>query len=220
MVTQKMIKISEFAKRFGISDRHARRLAAECESDISGHIEKRGSGGTWIDEVAVEILRSRLRNPIEMLPSPSEDPDPDTLQGKIQELQEDLVQAYRALSEERCARVALLEELGQQRLLAAKTESERERADRAEARAVVAEDRAEQSERVAIEATKRKLEAEKHAQAAEDIAEMNAQEADRLKGEKNAAEARAAAADEEVDRLRSELEAMKKRGLWARILNK
>lgn len=214
MSAHSMIKISEFARRFGISDRHARRLAAECESDISGHVEKRSSGGTWIDEVAVEILRSRLRNPVEMLPSPSEDPDPDPdMLRKIRELQEDLMQAYRTLSDERRARVDLLEELGQQRLLAAKTESERERADRAEARA-------EQSERVAVEATKRKLEAEKHAQAAEDIAEMNAQEADRLKGEKNAAEARAAAADEEVDRLRAELEMIKKRGLWARILNK
>lgn len=213
MEREKMIKLSDFAKRFGVSDRHARRLAAECESDISGHIEKRGSGGTWIDEVAVEILRSRLRNPVEMLPSPSEDPDSGMLQGKIQELQADLVQAYRALSEERSARVGLLEELGQQRLLAARTESERERADRAEERARAAEQKTADWEKQAIAAVKRKVEAElaieesrERAETAEQIAEAAGQEAEDAK--------------QRVAELEAEIEKMKKRGLWARILNK
>ena len=82
----KMLKIGEFAARFGISDRHARRLFAQTESDIVGHFEKRGAAGTFLDDVAVEILRGKLTNPVEILPADAFD-NVDSLKAEIAELQ-------------------------------------------------------------------------------------------------------------------------------------
>ncbi len=75
----KPMKIGEFAARYGVSDRHARRLAAEHEADLVGHIEKRGNAGTWIDEYAEAYLRDKLRNPLEILPAEPEAVDPADL---------------------------------------------------------------------------------------------------------------------------------------------
>jgi translation initiation factor IF-2 len=190
---ESMIKISEFAKRFGVSDRHARRLAADNEKELSGHIVKKGSGGTWIDEYAADYLRRKLRNPIEILPTPTEEEvDPAAMEKRIETLQGELLDAYKLLADERSIRLSLTEELGQQRLLAAQTDAEKERADRAEERQLDAEQRA----RAAEEAAK----------TAEDIAQIAAQEAEQAKAE--AAE------------LQKKLDGLKKRGLLARILNR
>lgn len=158
----KMVKISDFAKQFGISDRHARRLVAENESDLSGHYEKRGSGGTWIDEVAAEILRGKLRNPQEYVQLTIDEADQAALQQQVIDLQARLLEAYKAVADERDVRAGLLLELGKQQLLAARTESEKERADRAEERAA---------------------QAQEAARTAEDIAQIAAQEAERAKAE-------------------------------------
>lgn len=84
-----MIKISEFAGRFGISDRHARRLFADTESDIVGHFEKRGAAGTFLDDYAVQLLRSKLRNPVEILPV-DEFENVDKLKAEISYLEQQL----------------------------------------------------------------------------------------------------------------------------------
>lgn len=219
-MASKMVKISEFAKQYGISDRHARRLVAENESELCGHFEKRGNGGTWIDEVAAEILRGKLRNPQEYVQLTIDEVDQAALQQQIIDLQGQLLEAYKAMAEERNARAGLILELGKQQLLAAQTDTEKERADRAEERAAqAATDLQQAKETVEIirreakmrcdqaqEAEERQLEAEERARAAEDVAELNAQEAERAKAE--AAE------------LREKIEKLKKRGLWARIRNR
>lgn len=77
------IKTSAFAAKFGISDRHARRLVNEWEADLGGHIEKRGSAGTWIDEYAEAFLRDKLRNPMEILPAEEPEATPEELQAEV-----------------------------------------------------------------------------------------------------------------------------------------
>ena len=158
----KMVKISEFAKQYGISDRHARRLVAENESDLCGHFEKRGNGGTWIDEVAAEILRGKLRNPQEYVQLTIDEADQAALQQRIIDLQAQLLEAYKAVANERDMRAGLLLELGKQQLLAAQTDAEKERADRAE---------------------EKMLQAQEAARTAEDIAQIAAQEAEQAKAE-------------------------------------
>jgi hypothetical protein len=152
----KWVKISEFARKYGVTDRHARRLLNESESDMCGHFEKRGNKGTWIDDVGEEILRSKLRNPIEYLQMTVEDDDPDDLRQQIVALQGELLAAYKTVADERALRADLTVELGQQRLLAAQTDGERARAERAEERAETAEQIAEaagqEAERAKIEA--------------------------------------------------------------------
>lgn len=58
---KRMMKLSEFARIYNVSERHARRLFAENEADISGHYDRRGREGTFLDDVAVDVLRSRLQ---------------------------------------------------------------------------------------------------------------------------------------------------------------
>lgn len=64
-----MMKLSEFARVSGISDRHARRLLADNMEGLAGHYEKRGNKGTWIDREAADYLRQLLRNPMEIHPA-------------------------------------------------------------------------------------------------------------------------------------------------------
>lgn len=105
---EKMLKIGEFAARFGISDRHARRLFAQTEADIVGHFEKRGAAGTFIDDVAVEILRNKLTNPVEILPAEAFD-STDDLRAEITELRKQLMLKDEQLNlkNERLAELAL-----------------------------------------------------------------------------------------------------------------
>lgn len=221
------MKLSEFASRYGISERHARRIFEKSMSELAGHYERKGNAGTSLDDYAVSYLRDLLRQNVALSPE-TEQSD------RERDLEEQLKIAlarYASLAE----KLADAERrAGQNAAAAALLEASKENVARIEAGAKEAEERARaaelkamESEKQAVAAAQRKMEAElaleesrERAAAAEDIAEMNAQEADRLRDEKKAAEARAAAADEEVNNLRSELEAVKKRGLWARILNK
>lgn len=82
----KTMKIGEFAAKYGVTDRHARRLAAEHEADLVGHIEKRGNVGTWIDEYAEAYLRDLLRNPLEILPAEPDEATPAELQRELNEM--------------------------------------------------------------------------------------------------------------------------------------
>lgn len=217
---RKMVKISEFARQFGITDRHARRLAAENEPDLVGHYEKRGNAGTWIDEVGIEILRSKLRNPLEYVPAVVDEVDPAVLKQQIIDLQAQLLDAYKTIADERSARSDLLLEFGKQQLLAVQTETEKERADRAEERAAQAaaaldqtRDTLEEMRREAKmrcdqaqEAEERAVQAEEAAKTAEDIAQIAAQEAERAKAE--------------TAELQKKIETLKNRSLWSRIWNR
>lgn len=64
-----MIKLSEFASVYGVSERHARRLIKKYESDMVGHWEQRGNEGTFIDDEGVEILKGKLQRTFDMVPA-------------------------------------------------------------------------------------------------------------------------------------------------------
>ena len=81
------IKIADFAKQYGISDRHARRLLTDNLEKMAGHYE-RNNRGTWIDPEGAEILAGMLRNPIGILPEEWE-PDVKDLQKEIDRLREE-----------------------------------------------------------------------------------------------------------------------------------
>lgn len=55
-----MRKIQEFARECGVTDRAILKHIKKYETELSGHIERRGGNGTWIDETAEEIIRSRM----------------------------------------------------------------------------------------------------------------------------------------------------------------
>lgn len=66
------MKISEFASIYKVSERHVRRLIQKHEADMVGHYEQRGNEGTFIDNVGVDILKSKLRNKVEVVVDVSE----------------------------------------------------------------------------------------------------------------------------------------------------
>ena len=214
------MKLSEFASRYGISERHARRIFEKSMSELTGHYERKGNLGTHLDDYAVSYLRDLLRQNVALSPEAEQSDRERSLDEQLKVA----LARYAALAEQ----LADAERrAGQNAAAAALLEASKDNLARLEAGAKAAEERAAQAEQQTTLAIQGKLEAElaleeirERAETAEQIAEAAGQEADRLKSEKNAAEVRAAAADEEVDRLRSELDAMKKRGLWARILNK
>ena len=67
------MKLSEFALIFKVSERHARRLLQENESDLCGHYDRRGREGTFLDDVAVDFLKNKLQRSFDVaINQPSE----------------------------------------------------------------------------------------------------------------------------------------------------
>ena len=56
-----MIKLKDFARQHGISDRQVQRQLVKYEKELEGHFERQGTNGTWLDEEACEFLRSKMK---------------------------------------------------------------------------------------------------------------------------------------------------------------
>ena len=183
------MKLSEFANVYKVSERHVRRLIKKYESDMVGHYVQKGNEGTFIDDVGVDILKSKLKAQFDIVEAEASEDEKRLNEqlilalAKCTTLAEQLADAEKRAGQNAAA-TALLE--------AAKDNIEKleTRTSDAEERAARATERADQAERKATAAIQGKLEVElaleeekERAQAAEDIAEMNAQEAERAKAE-------------------------------------
>ena len=69
------MKLTDFARVYKVSERHARRLFTENQADIAGHYERNGRQGTELDDFAVEYLASKLQKPADtpLLPGATRD---------------------------------------------------------------------------------------------------------------------------------------------------
>ena len=56
-----MIKLQDFALKYGVTDRQVQRLLKKHEDEMMGHFERKGANCTWIDETGERILRSKMR---------------------------------------------------------------------------------------------------------------------------------------------------------------
>jgi len=56
-----MIKLQDFARECGVTDRQIHRLLSKYEDEVTGHFERQGQNGTWLDEIACDILRSKMK---------------------------------------------------------------------------------------------------------------------------------------------------------------
>lgn len=56
-----MIKLQDFARECGVTDRQIQRLLKKYEEDLTGLYERKGSNGTWLTDEACEILRSKMK---------------------------------------------------------------------------------------------------------------------------------------------------------------
>lgn len=56
-----MIKVQDFARECGVTDRQIHRLLSKYQDEVEGHFDRQGQNGTWLDEVACQILRSKMK---------------------------------------------------------------------------------------------------------------------------------------------------------------
>ena len=56
-----VIKLQDFARDCGVTDRAIQKHIKNHEEDLQGHIERRGKNGTWIDEYAEEYIRGLMK---------------------------------------------------------------------------------------------------------------------------------------------------------------
>lgn len=127
-----MMKLTEFALIFKVSERHARRLFQENESELRGHYDRRGREGTFLDDVAVDLLKSKLQKSFEVeMNSPSD--------------REQLLQEQLTMLSMRYA--AAMEKMAENAGAVALLEASKENVAKLEIRAEEAEERAELRER-------------------------------------------------------------------------
>ena len=135
-----MVKLQDFAKQQGVTDRQIQRLLKKYEAELEGLFERRNQNGTWLSDEACELLKGKMKtNPVVVLDDENRE-EMERLRRRVQELEERLERKdvlidklqQRVEEKEDC-----IEDLKKEQLLledkAKETESERIRADNAEA---------------------------------------------------------------------------------------
>lgn len=56
-----MIKLQDFARECGVTDRAIQKHLKTYAAELEGHFERKGPNGTWLDEEACQILRSKMK---------------------------------------------------------------------------------------------------------------------------------------------------------------
>lgn len=140
-----MIKLQDFARQMGVTDRAIQKHLKNCEADLQGHFERKGPNGTWLDDYAQTFIQERMKQqPVVVYDdSASELVDANRkLEQENKELQKKLIEAYELLTAAKEQQLRLQGELTEQKLIAAK-------ADAAELALTDARERAETAEAVA-----------------------------------------------------------------------
>jgi hypothetical protein len=58
-----VVKLSDFANECGVTDRAIQKHLKNMENELSGHFERRGINGTWLDEIAMSEIKKRMITP-------------------------------------------------------------------------------------------------------------------------------------------------------------
>ena len=183
-----MLKLQDFSKQQGVSDRQVQRLLKKYEKELEGLFERKGPNGTWLSDEACEILRGKMKTqPVAVY---EEDPKVALLQQENEALRRQLDKANEDFRRYAAGTAEALSKATAQLQLAERAEAYQAKAREAEERAARAAERADQAERQATAAIQGKLEVElaleeekERAQTLGDVAEINAQEAARAKAE-------------------------------------
>lgn len=131
-----MVKLQDFAKQQGVTDRQIQRLLKKYEVELEGLFERRNQNGTWLSDDACDILKSKMKtNPVVVI-----DDETEKLRKRIEELEERmerkdlLIEKLQSRVEEK---ECYIEGIKKEQLLleeqVKEAESERLRADNAEA---------------------------------------------------------------------------------------
>lgn len=93
-----MIKLQDFAKQQGVTDRAIQKHLKTYASELEGLYERKGPNGTWLTDEACELLRSKMRQmPMTIMDVAAVDQELreklDEKQSKIEKLQDALLDA-------------------------------------------------------------------------------------------------------------------------------
>ena len=117
-----MIKLQDFAKECGVTDRAIQKHLQKHEKELEGHYERRGKNGTWLDETAQAFIRSLMIQQPVVVGDESLYRDYEALRKENEELLKENKEVWKALS---MAREQLLDvKDAQLQLDAAKKEKE------------------------------------------------------------------------------------------------
>lgn len=109
-----MIKLQDFARQQGVTDRAIQKHLKKHEKELEGHFVRRGPNGTWLDEKAQEYIKNL------MIPKPLGEVVDDKLLLEIEELKESLKQKEQyiiALEAGAIQKQELINELEKKQLL-------------------------------------------------------------------------------------------------------
>ena len=56
-----MIKLQDFAKECGVTDRAIQKHLVKYADELNGLYERKGPNGTWLSDAACDILRSKMK---------------------------------------------------------------------------------------------------------------------------------------------------------------
>lgn len=83
-----MIKLQDFARECGVTDRQIQRLLKKYEEELTGLFERKGQNGTWLSEEACDILRSKMKQLPPAVVDGETARENDHLKNRIRELEQ------------------------------------------------------------------------------------------------------------------------------------
>lgn len=119
-----MIKLQDFAKQQGVTDRAIQKHLKTYAEELEGLYQRKGPNGTWLTDEACEILRSKMKQAPITLVTPSE--REEELQTKIQNLERELYETQKEYTAYVRHATPLLEKASEQLALAERAEEYKE----------------------------------------------------------------------------------------------
>lgn len=197
-----MVKLQDFARQLGVTDRQVQRLLHKYENEFEGLIERKGNNGTWLSDEACDLLRGKTRQqPIGIYDGRADELKEqireqkeklDKQDARLAELTKEIIFTHHRIDTLNQMYQKAVEDANKQKQLAEKASDEEARADREAARA------------------------DQEASARADAEARARSEAERA----TALEAKIAALEGENAAAKRENEALRSRSLWQRIWNK
>lgn len=213
-----MIKLQDFARECGVTDRAIQKHLKTYAAELDGLFQRKGPNGTWLTDEACEILRSKMKQLPPAVVDGETVRENDELKQRVRELEARLSEKEKLVEMAQRRADTLQEKVGQVYALEEgkkALEGRLEASEAAQKALEVSRDefkaQAEKSALEASEAAQREIEArEDYRQAAEALEKMRDEAAMRLQ--------QAEAAEEREQKVRDELAAERARfesmSLW------
>ncbi len=88
-----MIKLQDFARDCGVTDRAIQKHLKKHEKELEGHFHRRGPNGTWLDETAQSYIRSLMKESPVIVGDTLQQQEVETLRKQVAVLQEKLIES-------------------------------------------------------------------------------------------------------------------------------